>query len=156
MLRLFKTVLLYLLMLAIPAQGFAASTMLFCGPSHQRMVSAQDSARHAAHGHSGALTLVADHQDHTPSADSMDSLGHASAHEVAAPHDSDSGPGKTGDIAKFKCSACAACCVSAAITASDLKLPLANQAFEPIASRPIPYVGFLTDGPRRPPRTFLA
>ena len=48
-----KTALVWLVMLAVPAQGFAAATMLFCGPMHERMsgtMAAEGSAHHHAAG----------------------------------------------------------------------------------------------------------
>ena len=64
--------------------------------------------------------------------------------------------GKLGELTKFSCSACAACCVGAALVASNAKLPLADQAYERIVSTFLPYIGFVIDGPKRPPRSILA
>lgn len=154
MLRLFKTLLLYPLMLAIPAQGFTASTMLFCGPSHQRLATAQEADRHAAHGH--ANILAADRHGPVLPQVSVDSADHASDDDVADLMTSDSGPGNAGEPGKFKCSACAACCVGAAIPVSGMKFQIADQSIERIAATSFLNIGFVTDAPRRPPRPLLA
>jgi hypothetical protein len=133
-----RTVLLWILMTALPLQGWAAAAMLHCGPSHQRMdVTAPESGDHhdaagSDHGHLADLGEVAASESH----------GKAS-------HGSPS-------LAKFKCSACAACCLG-------LALPSMAPAFEPLerASTLVPPassapVVFLTGGQERPPRPFLA
>lgn len=45
----FRILLTWLIALALPVQGWAASTMSVCGPSHSRMVAAAVDA-HAHHG----------------------------------------------------------------------------------------------------------
>ena len=152
--RLLKSVLLYLMMLAIPAQGFAASTLLFCGPAHQRVKPAQETDHHSGHGHPYAR--AADHQAHVLPAVSVASVGLASIAAAGDFRNSDNDPGNAGEPSKLSCSACAACCMGAAAPASDRKLQPAGLAIERTASTPFHYIGFVTDGPRRPPRSFLA
>lgn len=133
--RIFNTALIWLVMLAIPAQGFAASTMLFCGPMHERMAGVSAASEQSGHQHASGVTP--DYQHHAAS---------------QTPDD----PGKAGDLAKFSCSACAACCVGAALVASNENLPLADQTYERIISSSLPHIGFVTGGPKRPPRSILA
>ena len=112
---------MWLLATALPLQGFAAATMLTCGPAHHRMAA---SAAPHAHAHEG-------HQHH---------------------HDA----GTLQQLAKFKCSACAACCVAAALPSPTLTFDSPDLA-EVHASVPPPAVAiFLTDGLERPPRPLLA
>ena len=152
--RLSKSLLLYLLMLAIPAQGFAASTMLFCGPAHQRVTTAQESDHHSGHGHS--YTRAADRQAHVLTAVSVNSPGLASSDAGGDSTNSDDDLGIAGEPGKLSCSACAACCMGAAAPASEQKLQPAGQSIERMVYRPFRYIGFVTDGPRRPPRSFPA
>lgn len=60
-----------------------------------------------------------------------------------------------GTHAKSSCSACAVCCLGAALPVASLGLaavPLAGALTFPVAT---PDVGFVTDGPERPPRSPL-
>jgi hypothetical protein len=152
--RLSKSLLLYLLMLAIPAQGFAASTLLFCGPVHQRGTTAQESDHHSGHGHS--YTRAADHQAHLLPAVSVNSPGLASIDAAGDSTNSDGGLGIAGEPGKSSCSACAACCMGVAAPATEQRLQPADPAIERTAATPFRSIGFVTDGPRRPPRSFLA
>ncbi len=124
---LLRTLLIWMVVLAFPLQGIAASTMLFCGPSHDRMQQATD---HSAH------------QD----------ASHHLSHDDPASAGSENLP----DAGGFKCSACASCCSSVALPCVALTMVTAESATstvdEPIASVP----AFLTDGPDRPPRSTLA
>ena len=141
--RISKALLVWLVMLALPAQGFAAATMLFCGPMHERM-SAAAGVEGPVHHHSGAINSDHDHQAAT--------TGEA----VEVRHGVASDLGKSDDLSKFSCSACATCCVGAALVASATTFPLRNQAHERIFSASFPQAGFVTGGPHRPPRSFLA
>ena len=75
-------------------------------------------------------------------------------HDVASVNGSGDAPSLPylDKLVKFKCNACAVCCTGAA-------MPAANFSFEPFPSArapesfvPILHVGFVTDGPDRPPR----
>lgn len=130
----FKTALLWLLLFALPLQGFAASAMLFCKTSHHHetmmQVSSQGDHDHAAHQHDqhGLSTTAAD----------------TSSQSGGLQHD------------MTKCSACAACCVGAAIVSS-----LGNGfSSAPPDSHSIPFsavrfAGHIPAGLERPPRAIL-
>ena len=145
---LIRTLLIWLLVLAVPAQGAAAATMAFCGPDHH-------SAGAAAQMHS---TGPADHAHHGGTA--------ATKHEhpqIAAPADEHSSTSavsaasaKVSDANKHKCSACASCCSIGAILSSLLAVPA--PVFTPtVFSAVVPSVDTLAaDGPDRPPRIVLA
>jgi hypothetical protein len=134
--------LLWLLMLAIPLQGIAASTMLHCEPSHARQQVAVEAAAHDHALHQAASAAHSHDQHH---ADAGDTVAHSEAHS----------PG-SADHQKAKCSVCASCCSGVAIVAA----PLTTAVAEPHES----YTVFLaTDfepvfvaGPKKPPRPFLA
>jgi hypothetical protein len=128
----FRQALMWLLLLALPVQGLAAATMLHCGAGHQRGASslagkAGSAHRHAAsgaHHHAAAAVVTA-----------------AVAHDAAQP-----------DLTKSKCSACAACCIGAALPATALVFESFAPALAPLAFVSEPAIGFVTDGPDRPPR----
>lgn len=152
--RLFKTLVLYLSMLAIPAQGFAASTILYCGPAHQHTTTGEAIEQSLAHGH--ANNFAADRKRQDQAAEALNSTGHDSSREELKFTSSDRGPAKAGELGAHESSEYAACCALAAVTASSLVFPPANQAIEGIASKHLLNIGFVTDGPRRPPRFFPA
>lgn len=154
MLRLLKTVLLYLSMLVIPAQGYAASTMLFCGPAPQRVKTGQEFHHHSARSH--VNVLPARHQAHVAPLASVDALGCASSVEAVEITSSDRGPVTDGELAAHESSEHAACSVAAAISASGVRFQPAEQAIERIALNRFVNTDFVTDGPRRPPRSFPA
>ena len=132
----YRAALAWLLLFSLPLQGYAAATMLSCGPNHHQMWAAAAMASDPQHEHHDAPTTADDHQ----AATSVDVGGdNASVHHL-------------NKLSKFKCSACAACCVGAALPTS----PLEFLSFPPAVARdcsvPAAHVGFFTDGPDRPPR----
>jgi len=146
MLASFRFAMMWLLLLALPLQGFAAATMLNCGPNHHRMWEASvgtqvDSSDHAAHGH---------HQ-HPQNVAEPDEMAAAGDHD-----DVDNSLHHLSKLSKFKCSACAACCMGVALPPS----PIAFLSFPPASvltsSVFAPHVDFVSSGLDRPPRLFLA
>lgn len=138
-----RMLLIWLLVLAVPAQGAAAATMAFCGPGHH-------DGQTAAHGHSEP---AAGHSDHGRDASSAQMHHQAMAQ---ADEDRSATPAKFVQADKQKCSVCASCCSAAAILTTVLDLPvppLGKTAF--IALVPTIDV-FIPDGPERPPRALLA
>lgn len=137
--RFLKTLLLSLLMLALPIQGFAAVVGLSCGPAHQ------------PHG----LMAFADPHEH----------GHKGhVHHAAQDNDSqnvdahDQHPDEPDDpqASASTCSACAACCVGAVIPPSALNLtPLDHGIIADIPRPDTLFPGHIPDGLKRPPRSVL-
>ncbi len=133
--RALRTLLSFLIMLAIPLQGFAAASMVFCGPHHASLTQ----PGHSDHHHDGAAA-PGHHHDAGPAADA----------------------GETGfeGYLKFlsvKCSACASCCSLAAVPIA----PFPPLTFLPAISVAVPffgssYSGIVPDGLERPPRQHLA
>ena len=157
MLENLRIALIWLVMLAIPAQGIAAATNLHCGsPAQLGSGTASNSKSHnavaevAPHEHSSAHSH-ATHQHNLAQAAGHDHHDHASlqSHPVSA-------DGKHEHSAQSKCSACASCCSGAAITSSAIKL----DGMTPVSMLvPFEYssrLSFITDGPQRPPRSRLA
>ncbi|MGY4830446.1 hypothetical protein ACVNIS_17885 [Sphaerotilaceae bacterium SBD11-9] len=92
---MFRTLLMCLLMLALPVQGWAMQRMLFCTPDPHAVVHAPAEMEHSAHHH----------MDHSKADASV-------AAADAQPHHADAGHGK--------CSACASCCTGLALLATAL------------------------------------
>jgi cytochrome c553 len=88
-----RAILLWLMMLAVPFQGYAAVAMAFCAPepTHSSSGAVHDHSRHD-HGTQGA-------EHHHASVSSDDSSGH---HDALGAHDDSSD-------ASHKCGNCAAC-----------------------------------------------
>lgn len=131
----FRTALMWLLLLALPLQGFAAATMLNCGPNHHRMLAAATAGSTRVHAHAAV-----DHHE-------MAKVGGGS--DLSSVHHLDK-------VTKFKCSACAACCLGAALPTAAIAIvfipPAATLAVFVSAS----HVDFLSGGLDRPPRLLLA
>ena len=126
--------MMWLLALALPLQGSVAATLRVCGPGHDRMAVAAAALAehdHAAHHHAAAAVPAHD-ADATATAQDL----HKSA--------------------QHKCSACAACCVTAALPASVVRFEAVVEAAAPPPVFFACSVAFLTDGPERPPRLPLA
>ena len=132
--RTIRTYLSCLIMVAIPLHGFAASSMILCGPHHDAL--AQRAA--AAHDHG-------DSHAHHP-------------HDVASPNEGDDT--QLDDFLKslgVKCSACAACCALSAMPVTAMPA----LTFVPSISVAVPffgssYAGIVPDGLERPPSQHLA
>jgi hypothetical protein len=99
----FRSLLVWLVMAAIPLQGLAAASMLFCGMG----------AHHAPAQQAAAAPSV--HASHAESASgSHDHSKHSHDAEVQADKTQDASGGKLPD-ASHKCGVCASCCSSVAI-----------------------------------------
>src|SRR5438034_1074310 len=100
--RAIRTLLAWLLVLAMPIHGFAAASMIVCGPNHARMAEA---AAAATHHHDGAAHSDADH------------------HHAAGPSSHEQGDDPESlfvKILKLKCSACESCCAMSAVPVAAL------------------------------------
>jgi hypothetical protein len=131
--RFVRTLMIWMVALALPLQGYAAAAMVTCGPMHSRMASASE-----------------DHHDHDSSAH-----GHHSTDAGVNPAGEE--PSSLARFLKFKCSACASCCTAAAAPSPVLPLPVVMQ----LHAEAIPFSGsfehsVVSDALERPPRTPLA
>jgi hypothetical protein len=143
MTRAWRIVLMFLLSVALPVQGFAAYSMAGCGPDHHGPALFQ---AELGHDHEAALS------------------GHGHAHDRAhgatladAGHDTGHLDHSHGHSAKSgKCSACASCCSATALPSLPVVLdPVAlTDHFAPL--EPCGVAAFLSEGPERPPRLVLA
>ena len=104
--RFVRCFVMWLLVLALPVQGFAAATMLLCGAGHHGTVQATEGGHdHAGHMHMGAQDVSA----------VSESVAHEHAAGASPPHEDSAFSPFTAKHAKVmgKCSACAACCTVA-------------------------------------------
>lgn len=141
---LIRTLLVWLLVLAVPAQGAAAVTMAFCGPNHHSGSAATSArqaapAEHASHHRDGQSTP--EHHEMAAQADDVDSASASTATVASGSH-----------AVKQKCSACASCCSLGAMLSPPLAVPA--PAVTPTEfTAVVPTVSaFAADGPDRPPR----
>jgi hypothetical protein len=121
-----RSLMLWLVVLAVPLQGLAAATMLNCAAVHGPSSVALDHAGHGDHDH-GSVAVA--------------------AHGEAA---ADAG---TAHAADHKCSACAACHASAALPVAVPALPAVDTAQAHPVARASAAAPFLTGGLERPPRS---
>ena len=145
---LIRTLLIWLLALAVPAQGAAAATMAYCGPNHHgsevaARVQPSAAPAHAHHGREARTT-----HEHLDAAVQANEDGSASARAAA--------PAKSVPSDQHKCSACASCCSVGVILNTVLVVP-APVVTPTLFSVVVPTVdAFAADGPDRPPRLVLA
>lgn len=157
LIRLRKIIVL-LLVLALPTQGFAAVGMLACASGHAQPGGAP------VFDATGAENVEVVRHEHGAHSHGMQNLHHADDSALQA--DTDGSAVQTAEVtssiddfdgqSKSSCSACASCCFGAALV-SDSVLPdtpdLASTLLQSLILSP---VSFLTGGPSRPPRFFLA
>lgn len=128
---------IWLLALAVPAQGLAAATMAFCGSNHQRTVVASQ-----AHASAGVDCL----HEHAATARSADEVGGDISADAT----------KANTASAHKCSACTACHAVGALLTTVVALP-APAPTTTVFHASVPRVApFAADGPERPPRDVLA
>ena len=147
--RFVRCFVMWLLVLALPVQGFAAATMLLCGAGHHGTVQATEGGHdHAGHMHMGAQDVSA----------VSESVAHEHAAGASPPHEDSAFSPFTAKHAKVmgKCSACAACCTVAFLPTNAIAFasPAPGRVLPVV--EPTTHVGFFTDGPDRPPRLPLA
>ena len=151
----FRSVLFWLLLLALPLQGFAAATMRNCGPGHHQKsevaavtLDAAESHPAASDGHHHAVVMADDHHAVVMADDHHAAASPAHAHVATVAQGLDNHP-------KFKCSACATCCMGVALPTATLAIASVPPAVTLTAFVPADHVDFLADGLDRPPRLSL-
>ena len=147
MLRNLRILLMWLVALAVPVQGYAAAAMFGCGPEH-----------HSAMSMVGATPALHDQHELQPwHDDSAEVADHSHADDSAAADHVPGlkAPGTTGKTTKGGCSPCASCCVVAALPTSALTFQPVPPVdfFVPFAPHSVAV--FLTEGLERPPRFIL-
>ena len=144
----FKSAIFWMLLLAVPLQGIAASSMLLCGAAHHGAISTQP-AQAPTHTQQRPVSV-------------MDSYQHSlHASETAPAHDhtaSDTLHAQEGKVHTGidKCSVCAACCHATAMTQTAVAPPASNLAqASPAAAGIVSFVGIVPGGLERPPKQLL-
>lgn len=136
MTRTLRSVLTWLLLVAVPLQGYAAAGMLFCGALGERAPVAAGVEHH--------------HDRATPA---LDGTHH---HAVTAGAGDEGAAWDLHNVMHGKCSACSSCCSVAALPSA----PMASAVFEPRATPFIEYeradTGHGSARLERPPRFNLA
>lgn len=144
MIRIFKTLLLWLLIAALPVQGMAAVIKSSCGPRHHGMSSVM--MEMGEHSHDQATGPH--HHDEAENVAVADDAQKASAKKTAE--------AKQGPHLSY-CSACAACCFGAAAPPTSISL---TPDFSPVEAAVLPpvvsFTGFIPAGLERPPRHLSA
>ena len=156
--RLLRTVLIWLVAFAIPAQGMAAAAMLHCGPHHHD-ASASQPRVHAQPGGSGLVSAAPATHSHAshPGVDVV-AAGDIAKNSVS-PDAAD-----TAQVSKItvttkatgstyqKCSACASCCAGLALPSTAV-IPPAIDPVREVTVLPRSWAASIViDGPERPPR----
>lgn len=150
--------LIWLLALALPAQGATAAIMAFCNPNHHAAALHGAAAEpapqrpldehpaHTAHAHSGHDTDGAEHPAHIqPAGKAPASAGSVPGAEVT----------KLAHADKHQCSACASCCSAAAVHNTVLSVPAPEVTPTVFIAVVATVERFTADGPDRPPRIIL-
>lgn len=131
-----RTLLIWLLMLAVPLQTAAAVTMALCGPGHHASAAERSAIALAAHDHAGDKAHSG-HQHHASAAQPTDA---AQALQVVP-----------ADV--HTCSVCASCCSGTAMLGSVPKVMAPEFGAVSFLSL-VPHIAFVAaSGPDRPPRS---
>lgn len=135
-----RSLFLWLVVLILPLQGLAATSMLFCGMGEHHASAPQavvaEPGMHAAHGEMGAHHAEP-HQAHAAPAESM--------------ADASANAGKLGDLS-HQCGLCASCCFQVAIAGQPLVSLLAAAPQADLAEPLVLIRALPSRVPERPPR----
>ena len=137
-----RTLLTWLLVLAVPAQGAAAATMAFCSPNGHGAASSMADIKSSA----------SEHSHHRGDMSVHESDSGASAEAALA----DDGTTPASQGTNQKCSVCVSCCSLGAIPTSMQGISATDPA-PTVFTTVVPTVDpFAADGPDRPPRHIFA
>ncbi|RZL95873.1 MAG: DUF2946 domain-containing protein [Variovorax sp.] len=126
----FRAIFLWLMMLAVPFQGYAAAAMAFCAPAPAEFMAG----------------LIHDHSNHDHAG--MQSTGHDHAEDDQAAHHGDQDDQAS---ASHTCGNCAAC-HSAGMTPTSLPLLLHGLPQADLLERFYPLASISPSVPHKPPR----
>ncbi len=138
MLRL-RLLLAWFLMAAIPMQGFAAASMLFCGMGTEHVLAQVGDVSPALHQHSIQETSHHAHSSHSHA----DTESHGNTTPGAKQGVPDAG---------HTCSICAACCNSVAIVGLELVIASVPAPQAELAEPIVLILARATPVPDKPPR----
>lgn len=156
--RVLRIALFWLIALAIPAQGVAAVSMLFCGPTHHRLAPAAHPASSHSHEQPGAHDDHAVMGDHAAGAHNHGSTDHGQPADVPTGDAADQRvfAGDLDQLTMHKCGACASCCAVSVLPSAVVTFEAADTEAVHSALPTFADATFLTGGLDRPPRSFLA
>lgn len=144
---LVRSLLMWLLVLAIPVQGVAAATMLYCAPKHSSTLSTLAAESGPSESDPSADVHASGHQpDHHAHA-AIISHGPGGADGVSATADL-----PDGSSLSHQCSVCGSCSVCGGLLSAEPVTPLLEPAATAFASLRVDVAPFTADGPERPPR----
>jgi hypothetical protein len=143
---LLKSLIVWLMLLTVPFQGFASATMLFCAPIQTPTTATTTAAGVPAAAHDHHAMLMEQGAGHPHHAASDPSAHHhdSSSASAASHHDG------------AKCNSCATCCFGASMPPSQAsRIPVEAQQFAaiPFENGFVPTVDPAL--PERPPQTSL-
>lgn len=141
-----RSLLIWLMVLAMPIQAVAAAGMQHCGAAH-RLMQVGSIAAVALDGHD-PVHEATPHQ-HADTDAGLDS-------EMGAGDPSDAGLNATALGDDYTCSACANSCSGVALPASLVQLPAPSIEAHAAALPATDVASFMPGGIDRPPRTVLA
>lgn len=134
MLTMTRTIFAWLLLLLIPMQGFAATAMLACVPSHHQAMVDEPNPQ-----------MVHHHTDHAPS-------NHAAQNEASSPDTLQ----KLGEAGAAKCNMFASCCIASIIASPLPMLPVASTGSAPVAFVQLAFLSYKPEQLDPPPKPPLA
>lgn len=138
MIHVLKTLLIWLIIAALPLQGVAAVRKQSCGPQH----------------HSAVQVASAQHHDQEMNAQYHD---HAAADSHVIHTASDAKSEAASSVKSSYCSACVACCVGASAPPTELRFPVASLQPQTLLPSPKSWlVGFIPSSLERPPKSISA
>lgn len=143
---LMKSLIVWFLLLAVPFQGFASATMLFCAPMQPTASAPSSAASPQHHDHHAMLESQHAGHDHRQ-------MSHADA---ATAQDADHAS-TAADHSGSKCNSCAACCFGASMPPSvtiRIAVDAQHVTAVPATTGFIPAVELAL--PERPPQASLA
>lgn len=129
--KFWRIALAWLLAVALPIQGYAAQTMLLCGPAQHQSVADATTAGPAAHAH--------------------DHAGMAHDDDAAAPDGESSSPGQAKHAGK--CSVCSSCCSVVAMMATVVSVAVAPPDLPEVPAIEFADGRVMVGGLDRPPRS---
>jgi hypothetical protein len=162
--RIVRTLLIWLIIAALPMQATAAVINASCGSAHhpaqmQSSSFAHASATDAAHdehqhaSHHGHSTMEANHAHADQASAHVEFAGDVSSFHELTNADASS---DQSDHGHSTCSACAACCVGAvAPPTAQVKMPAFSRFTTLNIDSSVLLTGFIPAGLERPPRFFL-
>ena len=141
-----RSLLIWLMVLAMPVQAVAAASMQHCGAAHRLMQM----------GSTAAVTPDGDDPAHDATPHLHADAGTGLDADLSAGNSSDTSLSATPLVDDFTCSACANCCSAVALPSSLVRLPAPDIEVHASALPGSGLISFMSGGIDRPPRTFLA